>query len=185
MSINKGAILTESDIQSRVKDAFDKTIAVFPSDSLVQECIEFWTDEFLEAAAIEEGVDVDMLSEMSQRKAGLIGAAIGGAIGGPAGVGIGLKLAAVGGILGSTLAKGKQRTLQDQIDSANKKIQKWKKDPEENKEKIIRLESKTREWQKLLDSLVASGKGKNGELRLSHEVTQAIRAKRAAKNSEK
>ena len=117
------------------------------------------TTDLLEMFALIEtdSGDVTELSEASRRKAALIGLAAGG---------IG------GAILGSTLARGKQRDLQAQLDRGKKKLQKWKQEPEKHKEKIQRLEDKMRKWSNHLQHLRDTGQGDAGGLRSSYEKSQ-------------
>lgn len=107
----------------------------------------FWGDEMTEFYQIVEGRE--NLTEASRRKAAAIGFVIGGL---------------AGDAIGSGLAKGKERTLQDQIDSGKKKIQKWSADgSDKSKEKVKLMQEKIRLWQNHLEHMKHTGQGDAGK----------------------
>lgn len=127
----------------------------------------FWGDEMTEFYQIVEGRE--NITEASRRKAAAIGFVIGGL---------------AGAAIGSGLAKGKQRTLQDQIDSGKKKIQKWSADgSDKSKEKVKRMQEKIRLWQNHLEHLKHTGQGDAGMFRTSYKDKMDERNQKEAKKS--
>lgn len=140
----------EEDPEGKLKESFD---ALADSDPVLYV-------DILETVALldtDSGETTD-LTEASRRKAAAIGFAIGGGLPGAA--------------IGASFAKGKQRSLQDQIDGLEKKIQEWEKDPEKNKSKIDNAKKKIDTWNKQLQYLTSSGKGDAGMFRSSYAKSQ-------------
>lgn len=148
---------------------------------------------FIEAELLEEGYDSvysaeDILIERARPTGqGLSAlATVGGIVGGIAGLSTGgtaapimatagmVAGAAAGGVANmvkKSFSKGAQREIQDRIDRAEKKIQKWQGDPK-NKEKIRRMQGKISDWKGDLAALKKNNEGKAGRFRRSHDQVE-------------